>query len=237
MDVYEHDQNVRAGGARKENQSPCPGRGGRDPLRGADLRPHGRRRSRRPRAHWRGGRVAAYDDCAADAFRLRCALDEPAPLLVLETAALGIYANATDTAREYLRSRRPEEPASDAAWDEWVLGNLLRTWWLLLYNDNAKEVLRIVSGLSEEQRNREQAFLEGFQEGQDRALVARHLLALYHWAQATHDIASWRLDGGSEEFASNAMCHLQQAFALATDVELAHLLGWLQGITFRPDVP
>src|SRR5690606_10620435 len=179
----------------------------------------------------------AYDDCAADAFRLRRALDEPTPLLVLETAALGIYANETDTAREYLRSRRPEEPASDAAWDEWVLGNLLRTWWLLLCNDDAKEVLRIVSGLSEEQRNREQAFLDGFQEGQDRALVARRLLALYHWAQATHDIASWRLDGGSEEFASNATRHLQQAFALATDVELAHLLGWLQVITFRPDVP
>ena len=122
--------------------------------------------------------------------------------------------------------------AANAAWDERVLYRLYDCWVRLFRKnqwDDLDRVREVVAGLREDQRQHEATLLESAkQSGTDS--VAYRLIALYHWAKATEQLAVYMLQGTPPAIDSELDQHFESARSAAqaaSDASLDVLLRWL----------
>jgi replicative superfamily II helicase len=177
---------------------------------------------------------------AYEAFELRRVLPVPPEieLRVLHVLHAGALAYASDRwteLRQWLADDASLVSVPDAAvepWDRRVLV-LLFGCWVRLFRKNGwkdlSEVAEIVASLREQQRAHEAAYLETPGET-PRPVAALRLIALYHWAKATEQLATYMLQGQPGNIASLLDAQLEAGLTAAesaSDAPLTVLLRWL----------
>lgn len=172
---------------------------------------------------------------AADTFDLRAHREAPGAgferaMAELSTLAQGLVAGSGDLAAWIGRFDIGADPpdSRDVAWDEYFVRHLLAAWVRMTRSAPDDEAaFRILSELYAIQPTLESTYLADARgEGRERQAAIR-LVPLYHAAQASHDIASWRTCGQPENVAERIAPHFRQALSVADPATGATLL-WLR---------
>lgn len=183
------------------------------------------------------------DQAQAGAFRayeLRRALPIPSAdaertFEILHRGALAYCSDRWTDLRRWLK----ENPAlvaapsvANAAWDERVLYRIYDCWIRLFRKnqwDDLDRVREIVAGLRVDQKQHEAVLLAAAKETGSNATAFR-LVALYHWAKATEQLAVFMLQGAPPAVDTELDQHFESARSAAqdsSDASLDVLLRWL----------
>ena len=174
------------------------------------------------------------------AYELRRALPIPTDdaeraFHILHRGALAYCSDRWTDFRRWLKENAAIVSAPSVAtvlWDERVLYRLYDCWVRLFRKnqwDDLDRVREIVAGLREDQKQHEATLLESAkQSGMDS--VAYRLVALYHWAKATEQLAVYMLQGTPPAIDTELDQHFESARSAAqaaSDASLDVLLRWL----------
>jgi replicative superfamily II helicase len=183
------------------------------------------------------------DQAQAGAFRayeLRRALpvrssDGERTFEILHRGALAYCSDRWTDLRRWLK----ENPAlvaapsvANAAWDERVLYRIYDCWIRLFRKnqwDDLDRVREIIAGLRVDQKQHEAVLLQAAKETGSNATAFR-LVALYHWAKATEQLAVFMLQGEPPAVDTELDQHFELARSAAQDsgdASLDVLLRWL----------
>lgn len=184
------------------------------------------------------------DQAQAGAFRayeLRRAL--PIPITdaerafhILHRGALAYCSDQWIDLRRWLKENAATvsaPSAANAAWDERVLFRLYDCWVRLFRKnkwDDLDRVREIVAGLREDQKQHEAVLLESAKQSSEASTTAYRLIALYHWARATEQLAVYMLQGTPPAIDTELDQHFESArnaAQAACDPSLDVLLRWL----------
>jgi len=176
------------------------------------------------------------DQAQAEAFRayeLRRALSIPTSdaertFEILHRGALAYCSDRWTDLRRWLK----ENPAlvaapsvANAAWDERVLYRIYDCWVRLFRKnqwDDLDRVREIIAGLRVDQKQHEAVLLEAAREAGSNAMAFR-LVALYHWAKATEQLAVFMLQGSPPAVDTELDQHFESARSAAQDSSDASL--------------
>lgn len=183
------------------------------------------------------------DQAQAGAFRayeLRRALPVPTDdaartFEVLHRGALAYCSDRWTDLRRWLKENPNLVAApsvANAAWDERVLYRIYDCWIRLFRKnqwDDLDRVREIIAGLRVDQKQHEADLLEAAKQTGSNA-VAFRLVALYHWAKATEQLAVFMLQGMPPAIDTELDQHFESARSAAqdaSDASLDVLLRWL----------
>lgn len=152
---------------------------------------------------------------------------------VLRILALGYLADrATDVKRWIAEKGHSQLKISISGWDGQLISSLLDIWVRLVRRENWEDVHKIaesVSWLRSEQKTKEAPFLKSLQKSV-AAAGAWQLVACYHWAKATEELAEYMLVGKPGDIAQVLDFHFEKAFTAsekAGSLEMGNLIHWL----------
>lgn len=121
---------------------------------------------------------------------------------------------------------------ANASWDYRVLFRLFDCWIRLFRKDgwnDLDQIREIVSGLRDDQREREAELLDGSSQASDHSMALR-LVALYHWAKATEIVAEYIMQGQPASPFSQIDKHFEAGIKAASasgDAQHEMILRWL----------
>ena len=174
------------------------------------------------------------------AYELRRALPVPTAdtertFEILHRGALAYCSDRWTDLRRWLKENPVLVAApsvANAAWDERVLYRIYDCWIRLFRKnqwDDLDRVREIIAGLRVDQKQHEAALLEAAKETGSNVTAFR-LVALYHWAKATEQLAIFMLQGEPPAVDTELDQHFESARSAAqdsSDVSLDVLLRWL----------
>lgn len=153
---------------------------------------------------------------------------------VLHLAAVAYSADRWSELRGWLRGVEVSqpEPEEDQDWDQNLLHELTSVWIRLIRKDGWEDldaVAASVTALRQIQEDRELAMFAATPPV-ERASKAWRLIALYHWARATEQLAQYMMQGEPTDIRSEVSYHFDRASDAAlssSDLSLDVLLRWL----------
>jgi replicative superfamily II helicase len=183
------------------------------------------------------------DQAQAGAFRayeLRRALPIPSTdavrtFEILHRGALAYCSDRWTDLRRWLKENSTLVAApsvANSAWDERVLYRVYDCWVRLFRKnqwDDLDRVREIIAGLRVDQKEHEASLLEAAKQAGTNAPAFR-LIALYHWAKATEQLAVFMLQGMPSAVDTELDQHFESARSAAQnagDASLDVLLRWL----------
>lgn len=182
---------------------------------------------------------------ASRAFDLRRAIEPPPGddrlFHFLRLAALAYCGDRWPDLRRWMQDNRAAIEAQveeGATWDRRVLQRLYDCWLRLFRKSgwhDLNEVTAIVGALRRDQLSFENDLLDDLPEANAPA-VAMRLVALYHWAKASEQLATYMLQGEPADVLDELDHHFEagrSAAAASGDVPLDIILRWLHAAARR----
>lgn len=152
---------------------------------------------------------------------------------VLHLASLAYCADRWSDVRRWLRENKEagQVPPISNSWDERILTRLFDGW-IRLIRKNAWSDIDAIAPLIVELRREQEHFEASFLQSAPEAAAphAFRLIALYHWAQATEQLATYMLQGEPRGIATELDQHFEAAREAALhggDHLLDVILRWL----------
>lgn len=154
---------------------------------------------------------------------------------ILHTASLAYCADRWTDLRRWFDEQIHEDPVpsvADVTWDKRLLYRIFDCWLRLLRKnrwDDLDQIAEIILGLRKDQAQYEESLLEQTQ-GPEATNIALRLVALYHWAKATEQLATYMLQGEPPAIDSELDQHFEagiKAAQGALDSQLEMMLRWL----------
>lgn len=161
--------------------------------------------------------------------------DEPRLFQVLHLSGLAYCSDRwTDLRRWFEGENHAAEipSAAEVNWDRRLLYRLFDCWVRLFRKnrwDDLDQIAEVILGLRQDQRRHEEELLEDVQ-GREAQSLAFRLVALYHWAKATEQLATYMLQGEPASIESELDQHFEAAIKAAQasqDPQFEMVLRWL----------